>query len=221
MAPQTSSEGTLEGVDSGHLLDDMTVVQVKRSKQLTGNPIKERFGDVLYNFFIIDPEQVNNDFRTAYESAEATAKFGEARVKHSSEGCRDGSGSLQLPTLQQAFDPDFLDYSAVSFLGKAGRAPKPGPALHLDNAAKAILKNVYAVQFSITEGHVLKALEFTHAHGKKTDYEDFKTWMMNQSKQHRKKIFKWLAKRLQVFTRRCGGPSFWLDAAYEARQEVF
>ncbi|KAI7487135.1 hypothetical protein KC351_g2835 [Hortaea werneckii] len=61
----------LEEFDSAPLLDDMTVTQLNRSNQLTGNPIKERFGDVLYNFFIIDPEQVNNDLGKAYDSAKA------------------------------------------------------------------------------------------------------------------------------------------------------
>lgn len=134
------------------------------------------------------------------------------------EGCIDGSGSLQLPSLCQAFDPDYFDETAVSSLGKAGRAPRPGPALHPIDAAKAILKNIYAVQFSITDAHVLRALEFTH--GKKVDYDDFKTWMQNQPKQQREKIFKWLTTRVQVFVQRCGEPAFWLEEGYRARQEV-
>ncbi|RMY08978.1 hypothetical protein D0868_04497 [Hortaea werneckii] len=184
MACQTSSQGAPQDLNSAQLLDDMTHAQLKRSKQLTGNPIKMHFGNALYNFFIIDP---------------ASAKFGEQRLKQSLEGYGDGSGSLQLPLLRQAFDPDFLDDTAVSFLGRAGRAPKPGSAFP-DDAAKVILKNVYAVQFSLSEPLILKALEYTHSHGKK--------------------IFKWLTWRVQVFVQRCGGPAFWLEAGYKARQEV-
>ncbi|RMY42886.1 hypothetical protein D0865_11649 [Hortaea werneckii] len=198
----------------------MTVVQIQRSQQLTGNPIKELFRNALYNFLIIDPAQVVNDFEQAYKAAQVSAKFGEQRLKQSLEGCRDGSGSLQLPSLGQAFAPDFLDNTAVSFLGRAGRAPKPGPALHPEDAAKAILKNVYAVQFSLSEPIILKALEYTHSHDKKVSYDDFKTWMLNQPKQHREKIFKWLTTRVQVFVQRCGGPAFRLEAGYKARQEV-
>ncbi|RMY64282.1 hypothetical protein D0863_09932 [Hortaea werneckii] len=39
------------------------------------------------------------------------------------------------------------------------------------------------------------------------DYEDFKTWMTNQPKQH-------------PIIGRCGVPAFWLKAGYRARQEV-
>ncbi|KAI7168986.1 hypothetical protein KC316_g11546 [Hortaea werneckii] len=145
MASQTSSQGTVEGLSPAQLLDDMTFFQLQRSQQLTGNPIKEYFSHALYNFLIIDP------------GAQASAKFGEERLKQSLEGCRDGGGYLLLPSLQQAFDSDFLDDTAVYFLGKAGRAPKPGPALHPDDAAKAIFKNVYAVQLSISEAVILPA----------------------------------------------------------------
>ncbi|KAI6905461.1 hypothetical protein KC318_g5959 [Hortaea werneckii] len=193
MASQTSSQGTLERLSSAQLLDGVTVVQLQRSQQLTGNPIKERFGNALYNFFIIYPEQVTNDFEQAYKAAQASAKFGEQRLKQSLGGCRDGSGSLQLPSLRQAFD-------SISW------TIQQSPSLE-------------GLAFGITETHVLHALEYTHGHGKRVDYDEFKTWMMKQPKQHRE-IFKWLTKRVQVFIQRCGGPSFWLEAGYKARQEV-
>ncbi|RMY21027.1 hypothetical protein D0867_03578 [Hortaea werneckii] len=199
------SQGTLERLSSAQLLDGVTVVQLQRSQQLTGNPIKERFGNALYNFFIIYPGVQSRAGLSKVRRAASEAVLGRLQRRQRLSAASFTPSSIRL---------DFLDDTAVSFLGRAGRAPKPRPALHPDDAAKVVLNN-----FGITETHVLHALEYTHGHGKRVDYDEFKTWMMKQPKQHRE-IFKWLTKRVQVFIQRCGGPSFWLEAGYKARQEV-
>lgn len=61
MSSHTSSQGTLDGINPAQLLDDMTATQLKRSEQLTGDLTKERFGNVLYNFLIINPGMLCKD----------------------------------------------------------------------------------------------------------------------------------------------------------------
>ncbi|KAI7427852.1 hypothetical protein KC336_g5754 [Hortaea werneckii] len=212
----TATEAQMQKV-----LGDMIAEQLKDVQTSSANQIKAKHGTRLYNFLIIDPDLVNEDFDTNIAAAEQDAKYAEDCLQADLEGNIDDNGYLVLPTLREAYQPKHLSVNAKSFLRKLGRAPKVHGSLHPDEGAKKICKIVLAVQLNIPDGIVDQAIKYTHNTSKDADVEGIKQFITNQDKHLRPAVFTFLTKRLQVLIARCGGYRFWLEAGYEARQEVF
>ncbi|KAI7163611.1 hypothetical protein KC349_g1266 [Hortaea werneckii] len=121
-------------------LSEHTQKKVERLKTLNSNQIKARFGRQLYNFLIIDPEEVNQEFRENYLTALSHAEYAEASLQADLQGCTDKDGLLALLKVEDACHPGNLDLSAQSFLDKPGRAPRRGVLVHPDDTAKDICK---------------------------------------------------------------------------------
>ncbi|KAI6900562.1 hypothetical protein KC318_g8398 [Hortaea werneckii] len=83
-------------------------------KALNSNQIKAKFGRQLYNFLIIDPKEVNEDFRQNYLIDLSHAEYAEASLQADLQGCTDKDGFLALPTIKDASSPQNLDPSAES-----------------------------------------------------------------------------------------------------------
>ncbi|KAI7277875.1 hypothetical protein KC345_g6330 [Hortaea werneckii] len=75
-----------------------TSVQLNLLQKLNSNPIKAKFRTNLYNFLIIDPEEVNEDFRENYIIAQGDAEYAGAALRADLQGCIDKDGFWALPT---------------------------------------------------------------------------------------------------------------------------
>ncbi|KAI6862916.1 hypothetical protein KC323_g5283 [Hortaea werneckii] len=98
--------------------------------------LNEVYGAELYNFLIIDPDLVNENFVNNYAQARNRAKYAEANLKADLEGNINEEGYLALPTVEQAYKRCNLDWTARGSLQKLGRTPKKGVSNYLDEAAK-------------------------------------------------------------------------------------
>ncbi|KAI7213145.1 hypothetical protein KC333_g6745 [Hortaea werneckii] len=201
-------------------ITNIVSAQLDAVETASSNPIKATYGGELYNFLIIDPDLVNNNFAFNYAKACSEAEFAESALSDDLEGNLDPEGYLVLPTLRDVYNPGNLDRNVASTLRKQGRTPKRAIITHPDDAAKDIIKTVLAAQFHLSDGLIRHALEHTHKN-LNLDMHGFRTFMGNQIKQLKGCVFTFLTKRLQVLINRCGGPEFWLEAGYEARQEIF
>ncbi|KAI6862913.1 hypothetical protein KC323_g5284 [Hortaea werneckii] len=131
--------------DIAKALGDIVSAQLNDVKAAMSNPIKAKYGNALYNFLIIDPDLVNDNFDFHYGAARGEAEAAEAALADDLQGNLDSEGYLALPTLRKAYHPGNLDTNAPSSLHKPGRRLRGTVVTHLDEAAKDIIENVLAI----------------------------------------------------------------------------